>query len=326
MRIAIKKASAARPTVKSRPWVGAVLIPENADKDAWITANTDGEFGDHAEVCAIKKAKDLVRNSTLVVTLEPCCHQGTTGACTSEIIKAGIKRVFVGTTDPDNRVQKKGINALIQAGVDVIYPVLEKEVEENLEPYLYQRRTGLTYCVLKLAATLDGFLAFGDYSSKWITSEAARKDAQILRSHSQAIIVGKTTFEKDNPSLSCSIANRNWDPLKVVLGEPNNLRDDIIVKKGEPKDILTELASMGVVQALVEGGGNVAYKFLESGLVNKYVFYYGTKLLGGNNGTHMFEGKGAPSLGSALELKIANLTMLGNDIKLELIPKRKHGS
>ncbi|MEE1523190.1 MAG: bifunctional diaminohydroxyphosphoribosylaminopyrimidine deaminase/5-amino-6-(5-phosphoribosylamino)uracil reductase RibD, partial [Acidimicrobiales bacterium] len=161
MAQAIEVAGAARYRSSPNPWVGAVVVAEGRVVGAGATSPPGGA---HAEVVALAEAGEQARGATLFTTLEPCCHEGRTGPCTTALVGAGISRVVVGVADPDPDVAGGGIAALSGAGVEVEVGVGAEAVGEQLRPYLHHRRTGLPYVVLKLAATLDGRIAATDGS------------------------------------------------------------------------------------------------------------------------------------------------------------------
>ena len=136
---------------------------------------------EHAEVVALQAAGAAAKGATLVVTLEPCSHQGRTGPCTQAIIDAGVTRVVVGMEDPDPLVSGQGVAQLRAAGIDVLVGVLADRAATQLAPYVKQRTTGRPWVVLKLASTLDGGTAAPNGTSQWITSPAARADGHRLR-------------------------------------------------------------------------------------------------------------------------------------------------
>jgi len=169
---AMAAAATARLATSPRPWVGAVLVTVSGER---FEGATDGQAGPHAEVVALRAAGPArAHGATVVCTLEPCSHWGRTPPCADALVEAGVRRVVVGTTDPDPKVAGTGISRLRAAGVEVTVGVRAAEVEAQLAAYLHQRRTGRPYVVLKLAATLDGRTAAPDRSSRWITGPAAR--------------------------------------------------------------------------------------------------------------------------------------------------------
>jgi diaminohydroxyphosphoribosylaminopyrimidine deaminase/5-amino-6-(5-phosphoribosylamino)uracil reductase len=313
MKRAIDLASAVRASTSPNPWVGCVIDPGGFE------GATAPPGGPHAEAAALQRAGAHARGSTLVVTLEPCAHHGKTPPCADAIIEAGVAKVVVGIEDPDPRVSGRGIARLQEAGVDVEVGVCADEVRGQLAPYLKHRRTGRPWVVLKLAASVDGRTAAPDGSSKWITGEAARADAHRLRAESDAVIVGAGTVRADDPSLTVRHADGD-DPIRVVLGKaPEDAKvHPALELSGELEDILEELGSRGVVQAMVEGGASVAGAFHRAGLVDQYVVYFAPVLFGGDDARPLFAGPGAPTIADVWRGRITKVERLGDDLKVEL--------
>src|SRR5579872_4105066 len=199
MLMAVGEAQRARLHAPPNPWVGALVVDDAGVVVAQGHTQAPGDA--HAEVVALRRAGDLARGSTIVVTLEPCAHVGRTGPCAQAIFDAGVRRVVIGTEDPDPRVAGRGVALLRASGIEVE----EALVRDQLAPYLWHRTTGRPYVVAKVAATLDGAVAMADGTSKWITSEPARRDAHRLRAESQAIVVGAGTVRADDPALTARL-------------------------------------------------------------------------------------------------------------------------
>ena len=216
MQLAMAQGDKARLHSSPNPWVGALITDQFGVVISEGHTQAPGES--HAEIDALRHAGDKAKGATLVVTLEPCCHTGRTGPCVEAIVAAGITKVIVGITDPDQRVSGQGIEFLKEAGIEVITGVEEEAVTQQLAPYIWHRKTGRPYVVAKIASTLDGIVAMADGSSKWITSEAARQDSHLLRAQSQAILVGAGTVRSDNPELTARLGDIILEPLRVVLG------------------------------------------------------------------------------------------------------------
>ncbi|MEM7092135.1 MAG: bifunctional diaminohydroxyphosphoribosylaminopyrimidine deaminase/5-amino-6-(5-phosphoribosylamino)uracil reductase RibD [Actinomycetota bacterium] len=323
---AIEAADSARLIAPPNPWVGAAVV---ANGQVFI-GSTSQPGGNHAEINAIHEAGDLASGATLYSTLEPCCHHGRTGPCTTAIIEAGIRRVVVAITDPDPLVAGKGITELRDAGIDVEIGVGAARVERQLRPYLHHRRTGRPFVVLKLAATLDGFTAAPDQSSQWITGPEARADGHRLRAESDAILVGAGTIRADDPALTVrdfapiGIDGSEIQPMRVVLGTaPIDARAQPLVEvSGELPDVLEELAERGVLQLMVEGGATVAGDFHRAGLVDRYVVYLAPSFFGGDDARPLFNGPGAPTIADIWRGEIVDVRRLGNDVRIEVRPAR----
>ena len=313
------------------PWVGAVLVPKPAVgvPSTWFTGATAPAGGPHAEVIALAAAGERAEGGTLYVTLEPCSHHGRTPPCTEAVVAAGVARVVVGVSDPDSRVDGRGIAALRDAGIEVELGVAADVVAEQLAPYVAHRRTGRPWVVLKLAATLDGRIAAPDGTSKWITGEEARLDAHRLRAVSDAVVVGAGTVRADDPSLTVRLPESDpffrgpdEQPVRVVLGAApaGAAVAPALERTGPLEDVLDELGSIGMIQILVEGGAAVAHDFHARGLVDRYVLYLAPALFGGEDARPLFAGPGAATLGDLWRGEVRSVTSLGCDVRVELAP------
>ena len=327
MRRAIANASTARLRSAPNPWVGAVLVDGYGVVYDGATQRLGGM---HAEREALAAAGEAARGATLFTTLEPCSHTGRTGPCTNAIVDAGVDRVVVGIEDPDRHVRGRGIAALRDAGIDVIAGVEADAVAEQLAPYITHRSTGRPRVILKLAMTLDGFIAAPDGTSQWITGAEARKDVHRLRAESDAIIVGSGTVKADDPSLTV----RDFtppatddtlpplDPWRIVLGTTAaDLEAEAKTAPFESWDqgiesLLDELGSRGKLQVMVEGGAAVAGSFHRSGLVDEYWLYMAPALLGGGDGRNAFSGDGAPTMADIQRGRFVDVVLLGDDIRI----------
>jgi diaminohydroxyphosphoribosylaminopyrimidine deaminase/5-amino-6-(5-phosphoribosylamino)uracil reductase len=323
MRRAVEATSGTYP--HPNPRVGAVVIsPDGAVRNvgAHIRPGTP-----HAERLALEGLVDT-SGDTMVVTLEPCSHQGRTPPCTDAIIEAGIVRVFIGTVDPDDRVSGRGVAALRDAGIEVVETGLSELVEGSDPGYYHHRRTGRPLVTLKLALTLDGQIAALDGTSKWITSPEARRDSHELRASHDAVLVGAGTVREDDPELTVRIDG--WDgpqPIPVVfkgrrpLPEGAKLwqRDPIVVEPTSNgtvsiTDSLHDLARVGVTSVLVEGGAHVARSFIEANAVDEIVVYVGATLAGGT-GLPALSGPFA-TIADALPLTYTGVDRIGPDLKI----------
>jgi diaminohydroxyphosphoribosylaminopyrimidine deaminase / 5-amino-6-(5-phosphoribosylamino)uracil reductase len=238
--------------------------------------------------------------------------------------------VVVGVVDPDPLVAGRGIAALCDQGVELSVGILADAVEQQLAPYLKHRRTGRPWVVLKLAATMDGRTAAPDGSSRWITGEAARRDAHELRAASDAVLVGAGTVRADDPQLTvrlasaatCAAQGAPRQPLRVVLGHaPTSAKmRPALELSGDLEEVLGELGRRGVVQLLVEGGATVAHDLHAAGLVDRYVLYLAPKLFGGDDGRPIFHGPGAATIAQVWPGRIVSVDQLGDDLRVELAP------
>lgn len=178
----------------------------------------------HAELVAMQNAEfrmQNVRGATLYVTLEPCCHYGKTSPCTEAIAASGIRLVVVGMIDPMRHGKIKGVQALRAQGMatEVLNTksVLAKEIREMNQPFIKWATTGLPYVTLKAGMSLDGKIATRTGESKWITDEAARRDARLERSLCDAVLVGAGTVFADDPELAPHGAYKKKKLLRVII-------------------------------------------------------------------------------------------------------------
>ena len=216
MRMAIELAKKGDGAVNPNPMVGAVVV--QAGKV--IGTGYHKYFGGpHAEVYALdeasKNSKDL-SNATIYVTLEPCSHYGKTPPCAEKIVKLGLKRCVIGSSDPNPKVAGKGVQILKNAGIEVTENVLKEECDKINQVFFKYILTKLPYLFLKCAITLDGKIATKTGNSKWITNEAAREKVQFYRNKFMGIMVGINTVVLDNPSLTARIQN-GVNPFRVVV-------------------------------------------------------------------------------------------------------------
>ncbi|HAM02532.1 MAG TPA: bifunctional diaminohydroxyphosphoribosylaminopyrimidine deaminase/5-amino-6-(5-phosphoribosylamino)uracil reductase RibD [Acidimicrobiaceae bacterium] len=326
MRRALELAAAVRARTAPNPWVGCVVV--GADGRSFEGA-TQPPGGPHAEAVALAAAGAAARGATLYTTLEPCAHHGRTAPCAQAIADAGVARVVIAIEDPDSHVAGRGAETLRRRGVEVTAGVASEQSAELLAPYLKHRRTGRPWVVLKLAATLDGRIAAPDGSSKWITGEAARADAQHLRAESDAVLVGAGTVRVDDPRLTVrSDPPPEHQPLRVVLGRaPEGAKVlPAVEAEGDLGTLLDELGGKGVLQLLVEGGARVAHQFHAGGLVDRYVLYLAPAFFGGDDALPVFRGPGAAEVEGLWRGRLVSVRRLGDDLRVELAPAAAAGA
>lgn len=324
MARAVARAEHSRLLAPPNPWVGAVLVAPDGTS---FEGSTRRPGGPHAEREVLARAGGRARGGVLYVTLEPCSHRGRTGPCAEAVIEAGVARVVIAVTDPDERVSGRGVAALRAAGIEVEIGPGADGVERQLAPYLAQRRSGRPLVVLKLAATMDGRVAAPDGTSQWITGPEARADAHRLRAESDAILVGAGTVRADDPRLTVRGVEAPdgrpvRDPLRVVLGRAPDVAAvrPCLELSGEPATILDELGRRGdVLQVMIEGGAAVAGAFHRAGLVDRYVLYLAPALFGGADGRPLFDGGGASSLADLWRGHIESIRPVGSDLRVEMV-------
>lgn len=354
MEYALELAERGRGVVSPNPLVGAVIVKEGKI----IGEGYHEKFGQaHAEVNAIKNAREDVKGSTIYVTLEPCSHYGKTPPCVDLIIESRIKKVIVGMVDPNPLVSGRGIDILRKNNIEVHVGLLEEDCKRLNEVFIKYIDTGKPFCLLKVAMTLDGKISTYRGDSKWISSEKSREYVHKLRHEFSGIMVGIETVIRDNPMLNTRIKGfQGKNPIRIVLdsrlripmdsnivataheistivatGEFSNLERireleeksikiiRIPLKDGKiDMNILMEkLGNMGIDSILIEGGANVNYSSLEANLVDKLAFFIAPKLLGGKNAKTPVEGQGIEKISSSIKIKDMKSKYIGEDLLIE---------
>jgi diaminohydroxyphosphoribosylaminopyrimidine deaminase/5-amino-6-(5-phosphoribosylamino)uracil reductase len=274
---------------------------------------------DHAEIVALKKAGKLAQGATLVVSLEPCNHVGSTPACVDAIITTGISRVVYAVADP-NPVAAGGAQRLKSAGVLVDF-IESDELRDIQGAWLYRITEKRPYFIWKVATTLDGYIAASDGTSQWISSEKSRADVQVLRSRSDAILVGTGTALADNPTLYPRIEGAPT-PLRVVMGEREIPRDfnlhqgegeSIFLKSRDVNVLIQALAEKPVNQVLVEAGPTLGTALLKAGIIDEIIIYQAPVLLG--TGKSWVTDLGINTIKDGLSLKQISTEQIGPDLK-----------
>ena len=213
MKKALELAQRGTRDVEPNPLVGCLIY-----KDGKVLGRGwHKRFGGaHAEIEALRNAGRDVSGATMYVTLEPCNHAGKTPPCTDAIIAAGIHRVVIAARDNNPSVTGNGITRLRQAGIDCVPGVCEKEAVLLNERYFVNVTQRRPFVRLKVAQTLDGFVAPVRGTSRWITGEEARASVHEMRATVDAVLVGAETVRKDNPELSVRFA-RGKNPRRIIL-------------------------------------------------------------------------------------------------------------
>jgi diaminohydroxyphosphoribosylaminopyrimidine deaminase/5-amino-6-(5-phosphoribosylamino)uracil reductase len=204
------------------PRVGCVIVGGNAEAGDSVLGEGwhQGAGLPHAEPVAIANAIRLAAGSTAFVTLEPCCHTGRTGPCSSALIEAGVSRVVIASKDPNPKVSGGGIAALEAAGVEVFFLQDFEDGARRLNRGFFsrlERRRPFVRC--KLAMSLDGRTALANGESKWITGAEARSDVQRLRAECDAIVTGIETVLADDPAMTLRQAELGLSAQQLVWNE-----------------------------------------------------------------------------------------------------------
>lgn len=278
-------------TVSPNPMVGCVIVHEGKI----IGEGWHQKYGEpHAEVNAVNAVsnQDLLKESTVYVTLEPCAHFGKTPPCADMLVRHAVKRVVISNRDPFELVDGSGIQKLEKGGVQVDLGLLEKEGAEINKRFFTYHQKKRPYVILKWAQTQDGFVARENYDSKWISNSYSRKLVHKWRAEEDAIMVGTNTAYYDNPSLNV----RDWEgkqPLRLVIDKSLRLSDDLkafdktiptvvynlakdevqdnlVYKKLDDdsflEDLLKDLYERKVSSLFLEGGAGLLNSFIQEGL------------------------------------------------------------
>src|SRR5690606_25029239 len=228
-------------TTYPNPLVGSVILHKNKIiGEGW---HYDTGLA-HAEVNAIASVNEakLLKDATIYVSLEPCSHFGKTPPCADLIIEKGIKKVVIGSTDPNPKVAGRGIKKLMEAGCEVIVGILENECNELNKRFFKFHSKKRPYILLKWDATADGLNRRknekrNETKPVWITNEFSRQLVHKMRAEEMAILVGTSTVLQDNPSLTV----RDWNgenPLRIVIDKNLKIPQDFSVLDGKVETIV----------------------------------------------------------------------------------------
>ena len=334
------------------PMVGAVLV-KNGKVIGQGWHHRAG--GPHAEIEALRAAKEDPAGATLFFTLEPCCTRGRTPPCTEAIIAARLKRVVVAALDPNPAHCGKGLSLLRRAGIRVSQGLLQEQdllLNETFRHWIVQ---GAPFVTVKAALSLDGRIATRAGQSRWITGPQARACAMTLRTGADAILVGVNTIIQDDPRLTLRAPGFHSKLLRRLVLDPSAripLRSKVVTDKFAPwttvvttraapprrlaalrrrvqvlrapvRDggidlpwLLRKLGRDQVTSLLVEGGGETNASFLLRGLANRVAFFYAPMVLGGRGAARAVAGRGLPDLAHRIALREVRWRRLGADLLL----------
>ena len=344
MRIALDLASNGTQTTSPNPRVGCVIV-----RDGQIIGKGWHHFygAPHAEVEAVRDAGGNVSGATVYVSLEPCCHFGKTPPCAQMLVEHKIARVVAGMSDPNPKVNGKGFELLVNAGITVKSGVLEDKAKYLNRGFIRSVIQHRPWVTLKSAISLDGDVALSDGSSKWVTGAQARVKVQMMRAENDALLTGVGTILADDPEFNVRSASSDKAPLRIILDstlrtpenskifgtgpllffvKPTVSKDRIALfkEKGalvevidtEPDkeigQILNILRQKGINYLMVEAGPRVTSSFLVSGLTDEISFFMAPKLMG--SGMHCTDHLYVNEMNDALKLKDISCTKCGKDI------------
>jgi diaminohydroxyphosphoribosylaminopyrimidine deaminase/5-amino-6-(5-phosphoribosylamino)uracil reductase len=312
MARAIELAARGLYTTDPNPRVGCVLVRDGrVVGEGWH----ERPGGPHAEAAALAAAGGDARGATAYVSLEPCNHHGRTPPCSEALVAAGVARVVFAIADP-NPLAVGGGARLAAAGIRVEAGLLEAEAAALNPGFMRRMRGGLPWVRVKIAASLDGRTALANGESRWITSKAARTDAQYGRARSSVVLTGIGTILADDPAMNVRVAESHRQPLRVILD--SNLRTPpgsrvvdregqvlvigareeaqrraaleklgvhvqlLAADSGRPdlRQVLQLLAARGANEVWVEAGATLAGAFVAAGLFDELVIYFAPTLLG----------------------------------------------
>lgn len=324
MRQAIELAKRGEGLTRPNPPVGAVLVQD----DEIIGEGWHRKAGeDHAERDCLKSVGGDLKSATLYVTLEPCSTQGRTPPCTDLILKKGVGRVVVSVKDLNPKHAGRGLELLRDAGVEVVSGVCETEGRELIAPFEKFITTGMPFVTLKLASTLDGKIADRKGDSKWITGDAARERVQEMRRRADAIMVGAGTVRADDPSL-LPRPDEGRKPWRVVMGDnvPSKCKlltdetsERTLFYNGNLESTLRDLAeNHDVMHVLCEGGGTLAARLIEAGVVDEFAFFVAPKLMGADGFPNFAKTGGL--MADMTHLKFTSIEQLGEDVLMKAKP------
>ncbi|CAN5312185.1 bifunctional diaminohydroxyphosphoribosylaminopyrimidine deaminase/5-amino-6-(5-phosphoribosylamino)uracil reductase RibD [soil metagenome] len=323
------------------PRVGCVML--SPDGTAVAEGRHGGAGSPHAEIDALRSAGERARGATAVVTLEPCNHTGRTGPCSQALLAAGVARVVFAQSDV-SPVAAGGAAALRSGGVDVEGGLMVEAARAVNRVWAFAVEHERPLVTWKFATTLDGRSAAADGSSRWISSQPARRDAHRLRSLCDTILVGTSTVLIDDPQLTVRDDDdvplpRERQPLRAVMGQralPAERRvldeaaDTAVLKTRDPHQALAELFNRDRQHILLEGGPTLAAGFLKAGRVDEVVTYVAPMLLGA--GRSAVGDLGIETIADALQLHVSDVTVLGEPgdtnvrVTMQILQLRETGS
>ena len=349
---AIQLAKQGEGWTNPNPMVGAVIV-KNGRIIGKGYHKKCGEL--HAERNAIASLTESAEGATIYVTLEPCCHYGKTPPCTEAIIEQKIKRVVIGSRDPNPKVSGKGIKMLQEAGIEVIEDFMREECDRLNPVFFHYITTKTPYVVMKYAMTLDGKIATKTGASKWITGEAARAEVQHMRHRYMGIMAGIGTVLADDPMLNVRMEGRK-SPIRILCDSGLRIPlDGQIVKSAgkyrtivayadsenteakrkrlhemgveticcpdknnqvDLKKLMKYLGEEGIDSILLEGGGTLNDSALRAGIVQEVQAFIAPKLFGGMNSKTPVEGIGVRFPSEAVKLKCTDICQIGEDIRI----------
>jgi diaminohydroxyphosphoribosylaminopyrimidine deaminase/5-amino-6-(5-phosphoribosylamino)uracil reductase len=345
MQRAIELAERGRGMTHPNPLVGAVVV---AHGEVVGEGYHEGPGRAHAEVVALESGGGAPARAPLYCTLEPCTHQGRTPPCCDAIITAGVARVVIALRDPNPLVDGHGVERLRGAGieVDLLEGDLAAQAAQQSAAYLKFVRTGLPLVTYKAAISADGKVAAAGGDARWISCEQSRRTVHTLRAAADAVLIGAGTARRDDPLLTVrDVAGR--DPVRVVVSDSGVLADDdqllrtarevrtIVVGQVTDsaararlasagvellethalRDGLEQLAGLGLLDILCEGGPTLAGALLEQGLLDRVALFVAPLVIG-RGAPDLFSTPAVSTVAEAWRLEDAEWSASGTDMLL----------
>lgn len=347
---AISLALRGRGKTSPNPLVGAVIV----QKGRIIAEGWHRRCGaDHAEIAALKKAGARAKGATLYLTLEPCAHYGRTPPCVDQIIRSGIRTIYVGMKDPNPLTNGKSIRKMKRAGIRTRVGFMTTQLRRMNEPFIKSVTKRMPFVTAKCAQTLDGKVATASGRSKWITARKTRDYAHRLRNDFDAIVVGINTVLKDDPRLNAAAKTkaikkiivdsslkmpekarllRHTDPADIIIAvtpKADKKKMQRLIQKGicvltaPPRSggvdlrwLFKELARREIINVLIEGGPHLIGSALKDDLIDKFLIFVAPKLMGDQEALSAVSGFKTRHL-KPTKLHDLRIITIGEDILIE---------
>ena len=316
LNIAHKLAEKNFGTTFPNPVVGCVIVKKNIIISTGVTAS---EGRPHAEEIALKKAGDKSKGSTMYVTLEPCFHNSRNGSCADQILRSGIKSLYISKLDPDVRTNKKSFNKLKKNGINVYFGIFEERTNQLNYFFFHSILKKRPFIKVKMAISKDEKIAKENYESKWISNSLSRSYSHYLRFSSQSILTTYKTIVKDNPRFTIRKNNKVIKHVTTIIIDSflktpikSKIFNDISKKRiiffttlsGKKSDyfkrlgcevilikklkdnsmslktIFSTLFKMKINDVFVEAGGIFFTKLLKENLVDEFHVFKTNKIIG----------------------------------------------
>lgn len=295
MQMAIDEAYKGAAFVSPNPKVGCVILNSNGQL---LSKGYHKKYGGpHAEIEALHGLSlDQLKGAHVIVTLEPCAHEGKTPSCAKKLATLPIQKVTYGLVDPNPLVAGRGHQILVEAGIETeLYQGnFVSDLEDVCEEFLVNFKEKRIFVAMKVAQSIDGHIALQNGQSQWITGSESRQHVQKIRSYYDAVLVGYETVMKDNPSLNVRLPGLDKKNAVVILatsdqaqkisGDLNIFKvrssDQVFVLEGDSSRILTTLYEKGLRSVLVEGGAYTFSQFLKQGRVDRMHVFTAPMIMG----------------------------------------------